>query len=612
MNKYLFPPGELSSRAVLDVGLKCTHSCKFCYYSFLDKTDNQFSGMRKVAFRPTVELKEVIKNLSEHFDHIDFTGGEPTIHPDIVELVRYCTELGLGTRMITLGQFLLSTNHKFKINDKTLLDRLLDAGLTNFLFSLHGHTEELFYEITKESLQKQLDAQQTLKDKGFQFTTNTTVIADNYQFLPKIAKLVVNSGSYLHNFILMNAYYEWNTDSRVFGKQAKFTEAQKYLNEATEILESNQIGVNVRYMPLCTTNAKNLVGVVGVRYDPYEWMNSESHNQFSITESSAQWKITKGQTQDAFLAHSLESKIKTIPIIGARQDKVFPEMCSKCQNAMECDGLDSKYVNQYGVDELTQLRLPNTKAPPMVDARAEYKPAFWVKNTQYADMRAKKIPHEYKVSVIITNYNYLDYVGKAIESVKAQTYPCEIIVVDDNSIDGSWDYIQTLDVKSVKTTGFGQPALSRNYGRKYATGDVIVFLDADDEFKPQYIAEAIEQLKKGYSLVYSDLIGTESGYVTAAEYNYGKLIYGNQLNYCTVMLAEVFDEIGGFRDNVKGCEDWDFWIAAGLRGHWGKRIPKAHLLYREKPNGLYESVVKNNIDTIFKQIQLNNKEAYPK
>ena len=48
---YQHPIGELSRGAVLDVGLKCTHSCRFCYYSYLDKSDDQFRGMRRAAFR---------------------------------------------------------------------------------------------------------------------------------------------------------------------------------------------------------------------------------------------------------------------------------------------------------------------------------------------------------------------------------------------------------------------------------------------------------------------------------------------------------------------------------------------------------------------------------
>ena len=83
-------PGKLSKGAVLNVGLKCTHSCKFCYYSYLDKTDNQFSGMRKAHFRTFKENKQILTLLKKNsFINFDVTGGEPTLHPDIVELMRY-------------------------------------------------------------------------------------------------------------------------------------------------------------------------------------------------------------------------------------------------------------------------------------------------------------------------------------------------------------------------------------------------------------------------------------------------------------------------------------------------------------------------------------------
>jgi hypothetical protein len=43
--------GKLSKAGVLDIGLKCFHSCEFCYYSYLDGSDDQFRGMQEAPFR---------------------------------------------------------------------------------------------------------------------------------------------------------------------------------------------------------------------------------------------------------------------------------------------------------------------------------------------------------------------------------------------------------------------------------------------------------------------------------------------------------------------------------------------------------------------------------
>jgi glycosyltransferase involved in cell wall biosynthesis len=93
------------------------------------------------------------------------------------------------------------------------------------------------------------------------------------------------------------------------------------------------------------------------------------------------------------------------------------------------------------------------------------------------------------ISVIINNYNYARFVGAAIESALAQTYPHkEIIVVDDGSTDESRTVIQqyTDRVKIVFKENGGQ-ASAFHAGVAAAQGEVICFLDADDYWAPQVL-----------------------------------------------------------------------------------------------------------------------------
>jgi glycosyltransferase involved in cell wall biosynthesis len=87
-----------------------------------------------------------------------------------------------------------------------------------------------------------------------------------------------------------------------------------------------------------------------------------------------------------------------------------------------------------------------------------------------------------KISVVIPCFNYVDYVGIAIESVLSQAYPNkELIVVDDGSSDGSWEKIQSygssLRAIQIENSGAARACLS---GVRISTGDFIHFLDADD------------------------------------------------------------------------------------------------------------------------------------
>jgi glycosyltransferase involved in cell wall biosynthesis len=87
-----------------------------------------------------------------------------------------------------------------------------------------------------------------------------------------------------------------------------------------------------------------------------------------------------------------------------------------------------------------------------------------------------------KVSVIIPNYNYAQYVGEAIESVIDQTYSnIEIIVVNNGSTDNSLELLKEFGdrICLVNQENLGQSG-ARKSGLLRATGDFIAFLDADD------------------------------------------------------------------------------------------------------------------------------------
>lgn len=90
------------------------------------------------------------------------------------------------------------------------------------------------------------------------------------------------------------------------------------------------------------------------------------------------------------------------------------------------------------------------------------------------------------ISILIANYNYEAYVGGAIESALAQTWPAvEVIVVDDGSKDGSRAVIERYPtVRAIFQENRGHCAAARR-GLEAATGDLVIFLDADDLLVPQ-------------------------------------------------------------------------------------------------------------------------------
>ncbi len=95
-----------------------------------------------------------------------------------------------------------------------------------------------------------------------------------------------------------------------------------------------------------------------------------------------------------------------------------------------------------------------------------------------------------RVSIVIDNYNYAAFVAKAIESALAQTHSdVEVIVVDDGSTDGSVEVINRFAerITLIAKPNAGQGS-AYNVGFARSTGEVVIFLDADDWLYPEAAA----------------------------------------------------------------------------------------------------------------------------
>jgi len=95
-----------------------------------------------------------------------------------------------------------------------------------------------------------------------------------------------------------------------------------------------------------------------------------------------------------------------------------------------------------------------------------------------------------KFSIVIPTYNRRCLLQRALASVRNQTFrDYEVIVVDDGSSDGTWEYLCSLDpsVKALRQENRG-PGPARNLGARHARGTYLAFLDSDDLWFPWTLA----------------------------------------------------------------------------------------------------------------------------
>jgi glycosyltransferase involved in cell wall biosynthesis len=108
-----------------------------------------------------------------------------------------------------------------------------------------------------------------------------------------------------------------------------------------------------------------------------------------------------------------------------------------------------------------------------------------------------------RLSIIIANHNYRDYVGAAIKSALAVDWPDkEVIVVDDASTDGSRSVIGGFgDKAAVYFRPKSHQLGAHMFGFAQSTGDIIIFLDADDLLEPDVMPEIAKVWRPGVSKV---------------------------------------------------------------------------------------------------------------
>jgi len=178
------------------------------------------------------------------------------------------------------------------------------------------------------------------------------------------------------------------------------------------------------------------------------------------------------------------------------------------------------------------------------------------------------------VSIVIPSYNRAHVLPRAINSILAQTFQdFEIIVVDDCSKDNTDELMKSfLDpricyVKHSQNKG-GNAA--RNTGIRESRGELVAFLDSDDEWLPTKLEKQLRLFDQpGVGLVYCGFIYTEAGSneqqlcLTKLSTAYREdLLISNFVGTTSaaVVRKSFLDEIQGFDEELKSCQDWDLYL----------------------------------------------------
>ncbi|GEM_PF-1974549 len=184
------------------------------------------------------------------------------------------------------------------------------------------------------------------------------------------------------------------------------------------------------------------------------------------------------------------------------------------------------------------------------------------------------------VSVIIPAYNAAHFLPRSIQSILDQTVPVyEIIVVDDGSTDNTREVVAAYianhgdRVRYIYQENKGLSG-ARNTAMHAATGDWIGILDADDEWLPtkhQRVQELLAEHPDARFIYHpSVMIYPNRRFVRPVldpDHLWPDMRLGNRISggSCALIRRSATIEIGDWRDQSTGPEDWDYWMRVAIR-----------------------------------------------
>jgi radical SAM protein with 4Fe4S-binding SPASM domain len=317
---------------------RCNLRCKFCYAG-CNCTRNPVGDDREMT---TGEVKQVLRKIYHDAEvpSVSFTGGEATLRPDLAELVRYASDLGLRVNLITNGT---------RISEQYAVE-LAEHGLDSAQVSLEGVTPETHDAITtvKHSFHRAVAAVLHLSAAGVHVHTNTTINRDNLHECRSMPRFV--SGELQCDKFSMNLVIPSGTAALNQRLAVRYSELGPILLDI--ISESRRHDVEFMWYsptPMCLFNpivhglgnkgcsACDGLLSVGANGDVIPCASyDESVGNLLKADVLEVWQSERANLfRDKFLAHS---------------------QCRSCEYFQICNGACPLYWRTMGFDELCSAR----------------------------------------------------------------------------------------------------------------------------------------------------------------------------------------------------------------------------------------------------------------
>jgi MoaA/NifB/PqqE/SkfB family radical SAM enzyme len=290
----------------LKVGFSCNNNCRFCVQGHKKHLGN----------KTTKEIKKELEEARSECDSIVFTGGEPTIRPDILEIISHAKKLGYDPIQIQ------SNGRRFYY--KKFCEDLIKAGANEFSPALHGHISGCHDFLTRSpgSWKQTTQGIKNLRELDQYIITNTVVVKPNYRYIPELAELFVKLKVDQFQFAFVHAVGNAEKNYDMMMPWVSLT--VPYIKKGLQIGINNGIKVMAEAIPFCVM-------------DGYEKYCSETF-------------IPPTQIRD--FGGIIDPKFEETRV---KEGKLKHEKCNKCKFDLICEGPWREYPEKRGWGEFKPI-----------------------------------------------------------------------------------------------------------------------------------------------------------------------------------------------------------------------------------------------------------------
>jgi len=185
--------------------------------------------------------------------------------------------------------------------------------------------------------------------------------------------------------------------------------------------------------------------------------------------------------------------------------------------------------------------------------------------------------HKPRISVIIPCYNEENNISRCLRSLELLEYPrnlLQVIMVDNGSQDRSIDIAKKFPVQAIEKRG-GTIGSVRNFGADFSTGEILAFVDADCVVAQDWVISFLEYFENKNTEV--GIVGApprvplDGNLIQRAWFSHRKDNFISQVEYVgsanLIISRALFNEVGGFDENISSGEDFDLCSRVKTRGY---------------------------------------------